>query len=149
MTKTKLRGLAGVLGALFSVGCVNSDVYLYEVHVRGAVSAQNLGSSVVHLEFHHAQFFGHGELAHPLGRFATSIPENPTVIDETILYPLDAGEGLVIYGWLDKDGDGVLCAPTQTTEPAGLIAVKSFPAHEVTFELKLDRPCAGSEALYP
>ena len=91
-------------------------------------------TGALHLEFHHEQRFGSGALAHPLGEFdrrTVSAAQAPISFDETILYPQQKGQGLIIYGWIDTDGDGVLCAPGKPPEPSGLFRVSSFPAHGV------------------
>lgn len=114
---------------LVLVGCVNEDIKLYETQVMGTVSAT--GTGTLHLEFHHAKTFGQGPLAHPLGLFeARTVPLQipPFTFEETVLYPEQKGQGLVVYGWLDRDGDGILCAPGKAAEPAGLVARLSFPS---------------------
>jgi hypothetical protein len=55
----------------------------------------------------------------------------------------------VVYGWLDVDGDGVLCAPGAAPEPAGAVEVDGFPAHALGFSLALGSACAGASALWP
>lgn len=148
MKHSLLTGPALFLFAL--QGCVNDDVLLYEVRVHGSVAAMETGA--LHLEFHHEQRFGSGALAHPLGEFdrrTVSAAQAPISFDETILYPQQKGQGLLIYGWLDTDGDGVLCAPGKLPEPSGLFRVSSFPAHSVEVQLVLDKRCAALEALFP
>lgn len=130
-------------------GCINGDLHLYEAQVTGTVSLP--GSGTLHLEFHHSFFFGPSALAHPLGLIDTR--EQPAsgpvyALDETILYPTQKGQGLVVYGWLDLDGDGTLCAPGKT-EPAGLAMAEPFPAHQTNLSLTLNQNCAGPENLYP
>ncbi len=152
-SRTRARGaLLAVLP--FFVGCINDDVDLYEVRLRGDASApsRSSDSGTLHLEFHHQQSSGRGALAHPLGeidrrtRTATALP---VPIDETLLYPTQAGQGLLVYGWLDIDGDGILCAPGQKNELAGIVEVQGFPARSLSFSLRLVQPCAGPERLYP
>lgn len=155
LARCRVPGSLGLLAVfLGSMGCINDDIALYEVRIRGSVSAPGLPAErgTLHLEFHHQQSFGRGALAHPLGeidRRSLPAPTQPLAIDETLLYPTGSGEGLVIYGWLDRDGDGILCAPGQTAEPAGLVLAAGFPAHDLTIDLTLNQPCAGAERLYP
>ncbi len=146
-----IRALGLILGIGALAGCVNGDVHLYEVRARGATAVGPLmnATGAVHLEFHVAHSKGAGALAHPLGPFEGRKVAAIGAVDETVLFPQDDGEGLVIYGWLDRDGDGLLCAPGKNMEPAGAVEVKPFPAHEVMFNLVLDHDCAGPEALYP
>ncbi|MDI1484401.1 hypothetical protein [Polyangium sp. y55x31] len=147
------RGHLVFAGALvFALaGCINEDTRLYEIELDGQVAVPNGAPSTgaVHLEFHVAQTFGEGDLAHPLGVFETRTVAGVGPVRETVLYPLDEGDGLVVYGWLDRDGDGVLCAPGQTEEPAGLVKLAGFPAHTLSFSLSLGTPCVGPESLYP
>jgi hypothetical protein len=135
-------------------GCINDDVLLYEVNVTGLASAPSppAATGTLHLEFHHQVRAGRDALAHPLGLIAerTRPPGSlPIAFDETLLYPTASGDGLVVYGWLDLDGDGILCAPGQTSEPSGILAVPDFPRHQLDAPLSLSSLCAGPERLYP
>ena len=99
---------------------------------------------------HHAES-GAGRFTHPLGEFAAfpELGEPGAELRVTARAPVDEGEGLVVYAWLDVDGDGILCAPGVTDEPAGLVEVDLFPAHALSFTLTLTATCSGPEALYP
>lgn len=149
------RWLPGwALGLGLASGCINDDVLLYEVAVSGSASApsQPTAAGVLHLQFHHQRSFGRDSLAHPLGEFANRTRPSATLpipFNETILYPTDAGEGLLVYGWLDIDGDGILCAPGQASEPAGITVPPEFPRHQLSLSLNLDVLCAGPERLFP
>lgn len=133
-------------------GCINDDLTLYEFELRGTVTvAAGLPTTgTLNLELHHAQS-GTGRFTYPLGQFAAfpGIGKPGAELDLTARAPIDEGEGLVVYAWLDVDGDGILCAPGVTDEPAGLIEVDEFPAHVLRFTLTLTSPCSGAEALYP
>ncbi|MDI1443883.1 hypothetical protein [Polyangium sp. 6x1] len=149
MSRARLVFAGALVFAL--AGCINEETRLYEIELDGQVAVPSGAPSAgaVHLEFHVARTFGEGELAHPLGVFETRTVASVGPVRETVLYPLDEGDGLVVYGWLDRDGDGVHCAPGQTEEPAGLVEVASFPAHALSFSLTLSAPCVGPESLYP
>ena len=135
--------------ALCAVACINDDVRLYEVELRGDVSvAAGPASGAVHVELHHARS-GSGELETPLGRIDATSFAGPGALEWTTLVPLDEGEGLVLYAWLDRDGDGVLCGLGAEPEPAGVVELTGFPAHAIAFTLVLGTPCAGASALYP
>lgn len=154
-SRSRARSPGALLAVLpLLVGCINDDVELYEVRLRGDASAPSRSgdSGTLHLEFHHRQSSGRGALAHPLGeidRRTLTAAALPVPIDETLLYPTQAGQGLLVYGWLDLDGDGILCAPGQKNEPAGIVEVQGFPARSLSFNLRLVQPCAGPERLYP
>lgn len=129
-------------------GCINEDVRLYEVELTGEVVAPAGTTGRVFLELHHASR-GAGALETPLGRFDATELDAPGPATWTTLVPLDEGEGLVLYGWLDVDGDGRLCGLAAGPEPAGIVELEKFPAHALTFTLTLETPCAGPSALYP
>lgn len=141
-----------VVGSCLSTSCINEETHLYEVALSGqiAVAGGFSNKGEVFLQFHHESSVGAGELAHPLGEFEEMTLSSIGPTSQSLLYPKDEGAGLVVYGWLDVDGDGVLCAPGKPrTEPAGLVVVDGFPAHSVSYTLVLDTACAGPESLYP
>jgi len=141
-----------LLAALALTGCINDDLTLYEFELSGTVAvADGLpAAGALHLELHHAES-GAGRFTHPLGEFAAfpevGSPGAELTVDARA--PIDEGRGLVVYAWLDVDGDGILCAPGVEDEPAGLVEIAGFPAHSVRFTLELAAPCSGPEALYP
>jgi len=145
------RALSFGLLCLGLAGCINGDVHLYEFVLDGQVSVPDGAPSVgaVHLEFHVAESQGVGDLAHPLGLFDERTLGAIGPLRQELLYPKEMGRGLVVYGFLDLNGDGLLCAPGQPEEPAGLVEVAAFPAHQVSMSLVLDKPCVGPESLYP
>lgn len=149
-TRAVLRCLT--LAALAFTGCVNDDLTFYEFELRGTVSVGGglPDTGALHLELHHAES-GAGRFTYPLGEFAAfpELGEPGAELRVTARAPVDEGEGLVVYAWLDVDGDGILCAPGVTDEPAGLVEVDLFPAHALSFTLTLTATCSGPEALYP
>jgi len=89
-----------------------------------------------------------GELRHPLaeiGSFAAAVGEYAHEFD----YPVDVGEGLVVYAWLDRDGDGVHCTPTERIDAAGLTEVVGFVPGAVTADVEIVAPCASPGWFYP
>lgn len=136
----------------FVGGCINRDVTLHELALAGeiGVAAGLPAAGQLQIELHHAET-GTGMFVRPLGLFAdfTDAGAPGSALDLEALVPIDAGTGLVLYAWLDVDGDGVLCAPGVDDEPAGLARIDGFPAHALEFSLVLDTPCVGPEALYP
>lgn len=141
---------AWVAAALAVGGCFSEDRRVWEVELVGTIAASEglAGAGAVHVEVHHARS-GEGQLGHPLGLVAAFEVDGPGEVREVVEVPIEEGDGLVIYAWLDGDGDGILCAPGAAPEPAGALEVIEFPSHEVSFALVLDAACAGAEALYP
>jgi hypothetical protein len=82
-------------------------------------------------------------------------------------YPETKGKGLVVWAWLDADGNGVLCTSTDGDEPAGLALVEPFPVAPAerytrlpagnmieqrfpqtpSVQVYLTEPCAAAESL--
>lgn len=139
-----------LLAALLAAGCINDDRTLYEVALSGTVAAAGsvADPGEVHLELHHARR-GAGELQTSLGEIDSTTFDALGRAEWTTLVPIEEGEGLVLYGWLDRDGDGVLCAPGAVPEPAGAVELSGFPDHTIDFSLDLVTDCAGPAALYP
>jgi hypothetical protein len=143
-----MKRLALLPLALTLSACINDDLVLDEIELRGSIVVEpdmsDMGGTI-HLEFHHA-FSGSGELEHPLGLIERSeLEPGARELDHTLLVPRDEGEGLVVYAWLDRDGDGILCGlEGDAAEPAGAITL-DYPPYTLEFELTLDQPCAGPE----
>jgi hypothetical protein len=122
-------------------------VAIHQVTVRGQIVAAPGLAGRVTLRFFQA-WAGSGVLRHPLESIAQfQVPLG--AFEQVIDYPVNDGDGLIVYGWLDVDGDGVHCTPSVRNEPAGLVAVRGFPADAVSVRLDLSTPCAGPEFFYP
>lgn len=139
---------AMAIGLLAACGG-ESPSSLRSVTVSGSASLPEgtIPPGTLHVTAYQA-WTGEGELRHPLlplGEFTSNTGEFSGVIE----YPADAGEGLVVYGWLDMDGDGVLCTPGNTAEPSGLAVVEPFPVDEVVARLTLDAPCKAANWFFP
>jgi hypothetical protein len=135
---------------IFLLGC-SPVIHLYELDLSGEVVADPPAVEAdgpIQLELHFASQ-GEGALAHPLGRFAEVTLDAPGPFSARVDVPVDDGEGVVLYGFWDLDGDGVLCALGAPEEPAGLVEVEGFPVHTATVTLTLDQPCAAPDALFP
>lgn len=134
--------------------CINVDTHLYEVNIHGTINVNvdvdedTPKSGKVHIELRHANS-GEGALSHPLSPITEFEIEGLGDFEESVLIPTDEGKGLVIYAWLDSDGDGTLCGLGATPEPAGLLAFDVLDTHDVEVDLLLTEPCAGAESLYP
>ena len=56
------------------------------------------------------------------------------------------GTGLAVYGWQERDGDGLLCAVGQSAEPTSAARTDTFPSTEAILDVTLETPCLGPEA---
>ena len=103
--------------------------------------------ATVHLSVHHA-WSNTGELRYPLEiveGFETGLGASNFSFD----YPVELGEGLLVYAWVDSDGDGIHCTPTNRGDLADLIEIEEFPSQQVSASLFLDAPCAGPDWFFP
>lgn len=103
--------------------------------------------AVVHVNLYHAWAL-EGELRHPLAEiesFEAGVGDYSYEFD----YPVEKGEGLVVYAWVDLDGDGMHCTPTVRVDRAGLTEVAGFTPGAVSADVTLIAPCAGPEWFFP
>ena len=145
-----LNGVAALcLVSGLVAGCTESAPQLREVRISGTASLPDgtVPPGTLHVHAYHA-WSGEGELRHPLeelGGFAAQ----PGEFSGTVSYPAGAGEGLVVWAWLDVDGDGVHCTPANRAEPAGVVTVQEFPVDEVQVSLTLDADCKAAYWFFP
>lgn len=104
-------------------------------------------TDTVHVSVLHAWEL-QGELRHPRGEIVI-FKAKPGPFTYELTYPEGRGEGLLLYAWIDSDGDGVHCTPSGGNELAGLAVAKQFPADPVEFNVTLTQPCRGADWFYP
>ncbi len=149
-----LANSAGAVGWMFAVtllaaGCGEPAIQTMPVTVSGNIQVADGVSSdgVVHVALYHAWALD-GVLRHPV-EFIESFESGVGSYSVDFDYPVDKGEGLLVYAWIDLDGDGVLCTPTGRSDLAGLTEAEGFPAAEVSVDVWLVAPCAGPDWFYP
>lgn len=149
-TSVKRSGSVTLLTAALSVllfGCSEAPRPTMAVTVQGQITSGPGATGPVRVRLYHAWSL-EGDLRHPL-QFIDEFQTSPGAFSHDFDYPLDIGEGLVVYAWQDLDGDGVFCTPTFREELAGLTEAAEFPADTVTVEIVLVQPCAGPDWFYP
>lgn len=140
---------AAAVAALLTAGCSEKPPEMRTLKISGTVQLPEGAAPAgeLHVEAYHA-WTGTGELRHPLlliGSFTAPLGD----FSGTIEYEAGMGEGLLVYGWADMDGDGVLCTPQNDTELAGLTEVADFPAEEVSVVLDLNTNCKAPNWFFP
>lgn len=151
---TPHRNVRAAIPVLFAVACFGCGAEEpppppISVELTVAIAApEEVGpAATVYLSVHHA-WTGTGELRYPLEiveGFETSLGSSKFSFE----YPAQLGEGLIVYAWVDADGDGVNCTPTARGDLADLVEVEAFPSEQVSASLFLDAPCAGPDWFYP
>lgn len=128
-------------------GCGSPEEPTRAVKLTGTVAAPGLDGTVT-VQLYHAWALS-GDLRHPL-QFIEEFRARPNQpFEHAFDYPEARGEGLVVYAWLDTDGDEVLCTPSFREELAGLTVVDDFPADTVAANIVLTEPCRGPDWFYP
>lgn len=140
---------ATALTALLATACSEKPPEVRSLKINGTVQmpAGADASGELHVMAYHA-WAGTGELRYPLllmGEFSVPVGD----FSGTVEYTAGTGKGLVVYAWVDSDGDGVLCTPQNDTELAGLAEVAGFPADEVSVELSLNANCKAANWFFP
>ncbi|MDE0680541.1 MAG: hypothetical protein OXI11_10070 [Gammaproteobacteria bacterium] len=143
------RGMAAVLFAALCFGCAGGEAPVIPVDLSLEIGASGEvdPAATVHLSVYHA-WTGVGELRYPLEiveGFETGLGASTFSFD----YPAELGEGLVVYAWVDSDGDGANCTPAARGDMADLVEVEAFPSQQVSVSLFLDAPCAGPDWFFP
>ena len=147
----RLREAMPVFLAALCLGCAGEEPPPppISVELTAAISAPEGvdPAATVHLSVYHS-WTGTGDLRYPLEiveGFETGLGSSDFSFD----YPAELGEGLVLYAWVDADGDGVNCTPTERGDLADLVEVEEFPSEQVSASLFLDAPCAGPDWFFP
>ena len=140
-----------VVSVLFLASACSSISDERRISLGGVIeTTDGDAAGTVHVSVHHG-WLGEGLLRHPMAFIDRDTVEAPGSLDLVFDVPTDAGgEGLVVYAWHDRDGDGVLCSiDGDRTEHAGAVVVETWPAYAATIGLTLDTPCAGPETFVP
>ncbi|WP_446830461.1 hypothetical protein [Candidatus Foliamicus sp.] len=150
LARHALRKTAPLAAAALCVGCSDAPpppplpvALTVEIAAAGDIDT----TATVHLSVHHA-WSGVGELRYPLeiiDRRATQLGAS----NFSFGYPTDKGEGLLVYAWIDTDGDGIHCTPTSRGDLANLVEIAEFPSQQVSASLILETPCAGPDWFFP
>ncbi len=147
--KGGFAAVAALLAGLVAAGCSGPAPEPRELTISGTASLPDgtIPQGTLHVHAYHA-WTGEGELRHPLGALG-AFTAPPGEFSGTVSYVPGAGEGLVVYAWLDRDGDGVHCTPVNREEPAGLVIVREFPADAAHVSLSLSAACKSANWFFP
>lgn len=147
---TRIARTLSALVLVFGVtGCATETPPTFPVRLSGMIVAPESGATneKVFVSLYHAWAL-EGELRHPV-QFIESFEAEVGAFSHEFAYPESLGEGLLVYAWLDTDGDGVLCTPSARSDLAGLTEVEVFPADSVVVDVTLNQACAGPDWFYP
>ncbi len=142
-----LRLLASLSLSLLLLACSEDAPRLQPVELQGRILVPEGLEGQLEVRLYHAWSLT-GELRHPLEFITAFQPQGPE-FTHRFDYPLDGGAGLVVYAWMDVDGDGVLCTPAERRDLAGLVAVAELGDGRLQLAVPLSDACRGPEWFFP
>ncbi len=142
-----MRHLAWMLAVL--TGCEGVVTVVQPVDITGTIASADGHDGPVFVEVYQA-WAGDGDLRYPM-RFVDGVRvETPGDFTMQVALPVNEGEGMVLYGWQDKDGDEAFCRPGVDDELSGVTVVSEGAVSDtVDVDLILDAACLGATRLFP
>lgn len=148
MNRLDVTRLFALVTAIFMLaGCSEPEPNLRPMTVTGTVSAPEGVSGPVEIWLYH-EWSLEGDLRHPL-QFIDTFKGELGPYEHSFDYPLDIGEGLAVYAWVDTDGDGVNCTPEVRNDLAGLTVAEDAQQDRVEVDVMVGEPCRGPDFFYP
>ncbi len=146
ITVTRLTGLVALAGALLLTACAEAPIETRTIEITGNVIAPPGVEGPVEVRLFHAWSL-EGKMRHPLQLIEIFTAEADKTFTHSFEYPVDGGEGLAVFAWIDTDGDGVHCTPTARNDLSGLTVNESDIPEQVT--VTLTEPCRAPGWFYP
>jgi len=134
---------------LFTVSCSDPEVSLEKITISGEVSiAETIEiNQPINLTIFHA-ISGIGFQEHPLYEIE-SFTSDQLTFQHTFDYDAKGNRGLLVYAWIDLDGDGINCTPVSRVDLAGVAVNEKFPKTNEVFQVEVQTPCVGPDWFYP
>jgi len=135
--------------SLFIVSCSDPEVSLEKITISGDISiAETIEmNQPINLTIFHA-ISGIGFQEHPLYEIE-SFTSDQLTFQHTFDYDAKGNRGLLVYAWIDLDGDGINCTPVSRTDLAGVAINEEFPKTNEVFQVRIKTPCVGPDWFYP
>ena len=119
-----------------------------EMSITGTiVTSENFEGKTFHVSMFHAQS-GIGFQQHPLYEIESFTTQSPN-FEHSFLYSPEGNTGLVVYAWLDDDGDGINCTVSSRNDVAGADVNEDFPNSKKNYSIELTDECVGPDWFYP
>lgn len=130
-------------------GCEGYVTVVQPVEVSGTIATVDGHDGPVRLEVYQA-WSGEGDLRYPMRFIDAAWVDTPGDFTISAEIPVEEGEGLVLFGWQDRDGDQEHCAVGVDDELSGVVVVSEGEVPEVAeVDLLLEAACVGATRLYP
>ena len=126
-----------------------SALWLEKIAISGEISiAETIEmNQPINLTIFHA-ISGIGFQEHPLYEIE-SFTSDQLTFQHTFDYDAKGNRGLLIYAWVDLDGDGINCTPVSRTDLAGVAINEEFPKTNEVFQVEIKTSCVGPDWFYP
>ena len=134
---------------LFTVSCSDNEVSTEKITISGEISlAETIETNQpINLTIFHA-ISGIGFQEHPLYEIE-SFTSDQLTFQHTFDYDGKGNRGLLVYAWVDLDGDGINCTPVSRVDLAGVAINEEFPKTNEVFQVEIKTPCVGPDWFYP
>ena len=135
--------------SLFIVSCSDTKDSLEKITISGEIAlAETIKTyQPINLTIFHA-ISGIGFQEHPLYEIE-SFTSDQLTFQHTFDYDGEGNRGLLVYAWVDLDGDGINCTPVSRTDLAGIAVNEEFPKTNEVFKVEIKTPCVGPDWFYP
>ena len=135
--------------SLFIMSCSDPEVSLEKITISGEVSVTETieTNQPINLTIFHA-ISGIGFQEHPLYEIESFISDQLT-FQHTFDYDAKGNRGLLVYAWVDLDGDGINCTPDSRVDLAGVAINEEFPKTNEVFQVEIKTPCVGPDWFFP
>ncbi len=132
----------------FISACSEPETTGEEMSIAGTiVTSENFEGKTFHVSIFHAQS-GIGFQQHPLYEIESFTTQSPN-FEHSFLYSSEGNTGLLVYAWLDSDGDGINCTVSSRNDFAGADLNEDFPNSKKNYSIELTDECVGPDWFYP
>ncbi len=134
---------------LFAASCGEPEVTNERITISGEISISGTieTNPLINLTIFHA-VSGIGFQEHPLYEIE-SFTSDKLRFQHTFDYDAKGNRGLLVYAWIDLDGDGINCTPLSRIDLAGVAVNEEFPKTNELFQVEITTPCVGPDWFYP
>ena len=140
--------LAALAGALLLTACAEAPIETRTIELTTNVEAPPGVEGPVEIRVFHAWSL-EGELRHPLHLIEIFPAETGDSFTQSFEYPIDEGEGLAVWAFIDTDGDGIHCSPSVRNDLSGLTVDEGAVGDQVEVTVNLTDPCRAPGWFYP
>ena len=146
--KKTIHWVIAILVINVIAACSEPESIGEEMSIAGTIiTSENFEGKTFHVSIFHAQS-GIGFQQHPLYEIESFTTQSPN-FEHSFLYSSEGNTGLVVYAWLDNDGDGINCTVSSRNDVAGADVNEDFPNSKKNYSIELTNQCVGPDWFYP